>query len=506
MSNHTALFLKLFALFIFTLMMLIPIGMILSLIDSRNDYQQSVINRIQDGTSAEQTVVGPVIAVPYTRYQKGLDDKGVSKTVAVEGVRYYLPSLLTVDGNVNVEPRKVGIYQAQVYQSELVFKGAFMPLDLTSNKSVSYGAPYVIVALSDSRGITRVPEIQFAKKAVAFEAGTNSSRFSQGVHAPLSGDMLSGSEPISFEFTLALQGSGHLAVMPVGESSTLNLSGNWPHPNFLGQFLPKQRAVNEDGFTATWESSWIANNINNNFIGYDYQSMDARRYSEDAYGDAQYARTSLVSSGLPAFSTSFIEPVNHYQLNTRTVKYAVLFIGLTFVAFFLFEVLKSLSIHPIQYLLVAAALTVFYVILLALSERIGFVWAYCIAAVSCCSLIGFYLSAVLRGAVRGIGFALGLLLLYGVLYLLLQSEDNALLLGALLLFVTLSAVMALTRRLDWYQVAGRSSSPSLNQSPAPSGGGAPAPQEETASEGEREKGTHCHSEELAERRKYRLWK
>lgn len=502
MSNHTALFLKLFALFLFTLLMLIPISMILNLIDSRNDYRQSVISRIQDGSSAEQTVVGPIIAIPYTHYQKERDAKGVSKTVAVEGVRYHLPSTLIVDGNVNVEPRKVGIYQAQVYQSELTFKGTFTPLDMVGNKSVSYGAPYVILALSDSRGITRVPEIQFAKKAVTFEAGTNSSSFSQGIHAPLSGDMLSGNEPIGFEFTLALQGSGHLAVMPVGEASTLNLSGNWPHPNFLGQFLPKQRVVNDDGFTATWESSWIANNINNNFIRYDYGDMTSKETgSEFGYGGAT----------LPVFSTSFIEPVNHYQLNTRTVKYAVLFIGLTFVAFFLFEVLKSLSIHPVQYLLVAAALTVFYVILLALSERIGFAWAYCIAAVSCCSLIGFYLSAALRGAVRGIGFAVGLLLLYGVLYLLLQSEDNALLLGALLLFVALSAVMALTRRLDWYQVARRPSPSSSNKSlasvaMAPSGGGAPASQEETASESEREKGTHCHSEEQTERRKYRLWK
>lgn len=506
MSNHTALFLKLFTLFLFTLLMLIPISMILNLIDSRNDYRQSVINRIQDGASAEQTVVGPIIAIPYTLYQKEQDEKGVSKTVAIERVSYHLPTVLTVDGDVNVEPRKVGIYQAQVYQSELTFKGSFTPSNMVSNSSVSYGAPYIIVALSDSRGITRVPEIQFAKKTIAFEAGTNSSRFAQGMHVPLTGDMLGGSAPIGFEFTLALQGSGHLSVMPVGESSTLNLSGNWPHPNFLGQFLPKQRVVNDDGFTATWESSWIANNINNNFTGYDYQNMSSKSYGEETYGDYRYGRATL-----PVFSTSFIEPVNHYQLNTRTVKYAVLFIGLTFVAFFLFEVLKSLSIHPVQYLLVAAALTVFYVILLALSERIGFAWAYCIAAVSCCSLIGFYLSAVLRGAVRGIGFAVGLLLLYGVLYLLLQSEDNALLLGALLLFVALSAVMALTRRLDWYQVAGRPSPPSSNKGPVPaamasSGGGAPAPQEANATDSDREKGTHCHSEEQSERKMYRLWK
>lgn len=367
MSNHVALLLKLFALFFFTLMMLIPISMILNLIDSRNDYRQSVISRIQDGTSGQQTVIGPIIAIPYTLYQKEKDDKGVTKTVSIDRTHYVLPSKLSVDGHVNVEPRKVGIYQAQVYQSELAFKGVFMPLKAANNSSISYGVPYAIVALSDSRGITRVPEIQMDKKSLLFEAGTNSSKFSQGIHAMLPEGILNGSEPIGFEFTLALQGSGHLAVMPVGETSTLSLNGNWPHPNFLGQFLPKQREVKDDGFTATWESSWIANNINNNFLGYDYRNLATKNYTEETYSDRRYSGESL-----PTFSTSFIEPVNHYQLNTRTVKYAILFIGLTFVAFFLFEVLKSLAIHPVQYLLVASALTVFYVILLALSERIGF--------------------------------------------------------------------------------------------------------------------------------------
>ncbi|WP_265495614.1 inner membrane CreD family protein, partial [Providencia heimbachae] len=156
---------------------------------------------------------------------------------------------------------------------------------------------------------------------------------------------------------------------------------------------------------------------------------------------------------LPAFSASLVEPVDHYQLAERAVKYALLFIGLTFMAFFLFETLTGLRVHPIQYLLVGAALVLFYLILLAFSEHLGFALAYLAASIACSGLIGFYLSAVLRGKLRGALFAASLLLLYGVLYLLLQSEDNALVLGAGLLFAILAGIMLLTRKLDWYQVA-----------------------------------------------------
>ncbi len=220
--------------------------------------------------------------------------------------------------------------------------------------------------------------------------------------------------------------------MPLGRSSELRLQSNWPHPNFLGNFLPDERKITERGFSARWRSTWFANNINSAFH-YDDGILD-----EDK---------------LPAFSASLIEPVDHYQLTERAVKYAVLFIGLTFMAFFLFETLTGLRVHPIQYLLVGAALVLFYLILLAFSEHLGFAVAYLLAGIACSGLIAFYLSAVLRGKLRGALFAASLLLLYGVLYLLLQSEDNALALGAGLLFAILAGIMLLTRKLDWYRVA-----------------------------------------------------
>ncbi len=158
------------------------------------------------------------------------------------------------------------------------------------------------------------------------------------------------------------------------------------------------------------------------------------------------------SGDLPTFSVSLVQPVDHYQLNERAAKYALLFIGLTFISFFMFELLKGLRVHPIQYALVGMGLAIFYLVLLALTEHLGFGWAYLVAALASVLLNGFYLSHVLGGPKQGIGFAALLGLVYAILYSLLQAEEIALLLGALLLFATLALIMMLTRKLDWYQV------------------------------------------------------
>ncbi len=221
-----------------------------------------------------------------------------------------------------------------------------------------------------------------------------------------------------------------LEVVPLGRESKLQLAGNWPHPNFIGDFLPASRSLNASGFNASWQTSWFATDMESRF----------NRAMKGASGD------------LPTFSVSLVQPVDHYQLNERAAKYALLFIGLTFISFFMFELLKGLRVHPIQYALVGMGLAIFYLVLLALTEHLGFGWAYLVAALASVLLNGFYLSHVLGGPKQGIGFAALLGLVYAILYSLLQAEEIALLLGALLLFATLALIMLLTRKLDWYQV------------------------------------------------------
>jgi len=429
----SVLFWKITTLLGLMILMIIPVTQLMNVIEERSGYRQSVVGQVSESTSRAQRILGPLIVIPYIEREEKKDDKGQPVVQRVRHYRYLLPESLQVSAKPNVEVRKLGIYQTQVYQGPLKFQVKFGQPDLADlqRSNVTLEQPYLLVALSDSRGIKSISPLASTQPPTPFEPGTRVDTLPQGIHAPLQLAALQ-KEGLDADFTLTLAGTSSLSLVPLGRSSELTLQSNWPHPNFLGNFLPDERKVTEKGFSARWRSTWFANNINSAFH-YDDGIID-----EDK---------------LPAFSASLIEPVDHYQLTERAVKYAVLFIGLTFMAFFLFETLTGLRVHPIQYLLVGAALVLFYLILLAFSEHFGFATAYLLASVACSGLIAFYLSAVLRGKRRGAIFAGSLLMLYGVLYLLLQSEDNALVLGAGLLFAILAGIMLLTRKLDWYQVA-----------------------------------------------------
>ena len=284
-----------------------------------------------------------------------------------------------------------------------------------------------MLAVGDSRGIGKVGELDINGKSYPIEPGTNLPGVEQGLHAILPVERLK-DEKLTLRFNLDLMGTKQLAVVPLGRNSQFSLTSNWPHPSFIGDFLPQQRTVTESGFTANWQSTWFANNLNTSF--YDGQIMDVDR--------------------LPAFSVTVANPVDQYQLTDRAVKYAILLIGLTFMSFFLLETLTGLRVHPMQYLLVGLSLVMFYLVLLAVSEHIGFNGAWLLASLICAGINGFYLKAILNSWKTSLMFTTGLLTLDAVLWQLLQSEDSALLLGTGVLFVALSAIMMLTRHTDWY--------------------------------------------------------
>jgi inner membrane protein len=451
----SVLFWKITTLLGLMILMMIPVGMLMDVVQERSGYRQSVVGQVSESTSRAQRILGPVIVIPYTLREEKKNEKGEIKIETSRYQRFVLPESLVVNGRPNVEIRKLGIYQTQVYQGPLDFQVKFGQPDLEDlqHSNITVGQPFLMLSLSDSRGIKSISALNGIQQQAKFEPGTLVSGLSQGIHAPLTLASLQ-KEGLTADFTLNLAGTSSLSLVPVGRSSELLLQSNWPHPNFLGNFLPDERKVTDKGFSARWRSTWFANNINSAFM-YDNGIMEEEK--------------------LPTFTTSLIEPVDHYQLTERAVKYAVLFLGLTFMAFFLFETLTGLRVHPIQYLLVGAALVLFYLILLAFSEHLGFDVAYLLASVACSGLIAFYLSAVLRGMRRGMLFAASLLLLYGILYMLLQSEDNALVLGSVLLFGVLAGIMLLTRKLDWYQVAdparlkGNAAEPETAETPASNG-------------------------------------
>lgn len=216
-----------------------------------------------------------------------------------------------------------------------------------------------------------------------------------------------------------------LSVVPVGDDTHIALRSSWPHPSFSGAFLPNERRVDAQGFDARWAVSSLASDAQ-------------RQLRSDGAVESQ------------AVTVSLVDPVDTYTQADRASKYGVLFVLLTFVGFILFELIKSLRIHPLQYLMVGLALAIFFLLLISLSEHIAFWKAYLVSAVACIGLQAVYLANVLGHWKRGLGFAALLTVLYGALYGLLVSENNALLMGSLLLFVILALAMWVTRRVDWY--------------------------------------------------------
>jgi inner membrane protein len=264
-------------------------------------------------------------------------------------------------------------------------------------------------------------------------AGSGSALLGAGLHAPVPAVDINGTTRLEFALELVLQGTSQFHVTPVGRETQILLSSNWPHPSFTGEYLPVQHEIGAGGFSARWATSFFSTNLEEAL-----QKCAVQSSCEDL--NARH------------LGVSFVDPVDQYLKSDRAIKYGLLFIALTFAGFFLFEVLKKLAVHPIQYAFVGAGLALFYLLLLSLAEHVGFALAYALSSAACVALIGFYVGHVLQSHWRGLGFACALTALYGALYGLLSADDYALLMGSLLLFGLLTAVMVLTRKVNWFSL------------------------------------------------------
>ncbi len=435
---------KVGAIALLMLALLIPLALIDGLVGERQRQRDSVLMDIARSSAYAQQLNGPMLVIPY-RKQVGVwhtreDGSRYQQFKDVAGRLYLLPERFVVEGRLTTEARQRGIYQARLYHGQNRFSGHFAIPERFGVPAEDYPAyrfetPFLAMGISDIRGIRNDLRLELNGQRIAFQPGSGEERLGGGVHAPL--PALSGAaEALSFAFVLDLQGSDRLSINPVGRDSQVMLASDWPHPSFLGEYLPSEREVRDDGFSARWQTSFFATNQEEAVAACARQSSCARFPTRD-------------------LSVAFVDPVDQYLKSERAIKYALLFIGLTFGSFFLFEVIGRLQVHPIQYALVGLSLALFYLLLLSLSEHIGFRAAYGLSAGACVALNGYYVGHVLRGLARGLGFGAGLAALYGLLYGLLGAEDYALLMGALLVFGVLSVAMLLTRRVDWYGVGGR---------------------------------------------------
>ncbi len=311
-------------------------------------------------------------------------------------------------------------------------------------------APVMFVALGDSRGV-RSASARLDGSSRAVLPGTLHASHPRGFHVDVPEAFAGSGRPLATEVVLELVGTGELAFAPVADSSRVALASDWPHPSFAGRFLPIERQVGSTGFTARWQLNALATTAPRSVVegGPACGLLDGGGEPASGRDEARPLRC------VETFGVAFIDPVSPYALSDRATKYGLLFIALTFVGVGSVEVLRSLRVHPIQYLLVGAALAVFFLLLVSLSEHVSFTSAYLAAAAACTALLTFYGSFVLRGARAGALFGAGIAALYAALFALLQLEQNALLLGALLLFAVLAAGMVATRRIDWYSLIGR---------------------------------------------------
>ncbi|AYO70396.1 TPA: cell envelope integrity protein CreD [Klebsiella pneumoniae] len=409
----------------------LPLMMVRELINERADYRSEVVDAIEQSTSGSQKLAGPLIAIPITETLTRMENQ---KEVNYQRswVYYWLPESLAVAGKQTVESRRVGIYSGQVWHNTLQIKASFDPLRLAALRktNIVLGQPRLVVSVGDARGIGAIHAPEVNGNVLSVEPGLGISGDGAGIHMPMPA-LAEDNKPLEIAFSLDLNGTGEFSLVPLGRNSELQLTSNWPHPGFLGSFLPTQREVSAAGYRAHWQSSWFAN--------------DMGSYFKD---DME-----IPWSRLPAFSADVMSLADQYQLTDRATKYAILLIGLTFMAFFVFESLTRRPLHPMQYLLVGLSLVLFYLVLLALSEHVGFTAAWLAASLSGAVMNGIYLQAVLRGWRNSLLFVAALLLLDGVMWFLLHSEDSALLLGTGVLALALSVLMFLTRRVDWYALS-----------------------------------------------------
>jgi len=440
-----ALTIKILAIALLALVMLIPLKMIQSKISERDLYRIAATNSIAQSWTGSQTLMTPVLVIPYTYVEKKKSNTSAGWQTTenlVSRYRFIPTEQIRVSGSVVTNTLMRGIYKIPVYESELTLNGRFSKDTLGKalkqinelERRETELKPFLALHISDARGISKIPTLNWNSYAIDFEPGSDMPKIPEGIHAniPAFDPSSNPEKDMEFSLTLSLRGMENLSFIPAGDLVDISLQSEWPHPEFVGAFLPETRKVNNKGFTANWQVTKFASNI----------GAKLRRCEK---GDC-------LTIGMNSLGVNLIDPVDVYLQSERSIKYGILFIGLSFISFFLFENLKKMRIHPIQYGLVGLSIATFYLLLISLSEHIHFGLSYMIATLACVALIFSYLKFVLAGIKNSMWFSGALIVLYGILYIIIQAEDFALLMGAVLVFGMLSIVMIVTRHIDWYQI------------------------------------------------------
>lgn len=422
MKRSDRMLLKLILIGLLSVILLIPQQLILHMVSERNATSREAEEEVEQMWSASQRVIGPVVRIPGKKNFKQV---------------YLLPEELRVKGDVRTENRHRGNFDVTVYTADLTLDGSLQMPNLSDYVDSIYdlSKAEVLLSLSDFRGLSENVVLRLNGKDYPMRSDKD-EELGSVLCCRIPVEELQDSASASYSVRLPLKGSESLMFLPVGNSTSVELTSNCATPSFQGNFLPDERTVADSGFTATWKV--LA--LNRDF------GQSVTRWCE--YGNEVSHSVSMHDN---EFGVMMKVPVLQYQQTTRTVKYAYLFIFLTFATVFFVEYRRQTPIHPVQYLLIGTALLVFYALLLSFCEHIPFFWSYVIAMLMTVTLITGYLAGILK--IRKTALMVGVLLLalYIFLYILLQMETYALLFGSLGIFVILAVLMYASQKVKWYR-------------------------------------------------------
>lgn len=433
-SSHL---LRLFSLGFLVLLLQIPITMIGGLVSERQSRREMAVADVSSKWGNAQSITGPVLVVPYTRRFTETPAGGQQVTRTETRNAIFLPEQLHIRGTIDSDVRHRGIFSVPVYRLGLVVDGEFGRPDFTEldvdPSAVDWRRAHLAVGISDARAIQEETAVSWNGERVPFLPGTGGfTEGGGGIHAMVG--VADTTRRVRFTFPLSLNGSLGTDVVPFGRTTVVEIQGNDGNPSFQGNWLPAEHRISNGRFEARWSIP---------FLGRGYpQAWSSDSGMRDAIDSTR-------------FGVQLVNPVDHYRMAERSVKYAGLFIFLTFAAIWLIEVLAGVRVHPIQYLMLGGALCLFFLLELSLSEHLGFPVAYAIASAAVVGMVGAYGMVVLHRVARALFIGVGTALLYGYLYFLLMNEDYALLIGSIGLFAILAAIMFVTRRVDWYAVSAR---------------------------------------------------
>jgi inner membrane protein len=431
---RTSHLLKILSIGFLVLLLQMPIAKIRGVIRERQQTRSQAVNEITGKWGGEQTIIGPMVVVPYERRWTETDKDGKMAPRSQTVYASFLPETLDVAGNIESDIRYRGIFEVPVYRMTLDMTGRFSLPNFSEwaihPDDIMWDRAYLSVRISDARAITKQSVLSWNDEQLEFLPSTGEFGHNEpGIHVKLK-DRL---EADGFEFSVPLELNGSVGAffVPFGKETEVALKSNWNAPSFQGSWLPTRRDVKDDGFEASWNITSLGRNYPQQW-----------RSSSSPEGAVTSSR----------FGVNMISPVDHYRMSTRSVKYQFLFLVLTFATLWLFEIRIKTRIHSIQYLFVGAGMCLFYLLELSLAEHIGFLTAYAIASAAVVALITTYCVAVLKGVGRAVIVGVVVTLLYVYLYTLLTIEDFALLVGSIGLFFALAATMFLTRKVDWYSL------------------------------------------------------